>query len=292
MARTSTRFTSFPLEALSSLPEKPVLTDDRYWPTVELWKDVEWTLVPRSKQIFTTHRNWADSDSMEVEASDERLDCAGRSQVLLVGCSYLAGDYLPKHRRLLARLREENPGIHFSSVATSGAGLVTNLAHITKFLPPAYSPDVVVLAPTQALRQLIPQSPVPYNESPYGLWQNFYWLRAMSAKRAHSVFQDLIDKDLMRLEFLVTAMFPDSEFLLMLFDASGTDEVSLLRPIEREAIESRLKRFDRVHLLMGRDETRTFYRSFGPFNGNHPNAQHIDVLSRNIGASLSALRLG
>src|SRR2546421_5918057 len=43
------------------------------------------------------------------------------------------------------------------------------------------------LAPTQSLRQLIPQSPRPYNESPYGLWQNFYWLRAQSTKRAHTV---------------------------------------------------------------------------------------------------------
>src|SRR6266496_4979010 len=170
MDRTSTRFTSNPLEDLNSLPEQPTLADGRYWPMVELWKDVEWTLVPRSTHVFTTHRNWADTDGTEAEVSHERLDCARRPQVLLVGCSYLAGDYLPKDRRLLSRLRVENPGIHFSSVAASGAGLVTNLAHITKFLPLGYAPDVVVLAPTQALRQLIPRSPIPYNVSPYGLW--------------------------------------------------------------------------------------------------------------------------
>ena len=275
------------IEALSDLPERPVLADGRYWPSVPLWQDVEWTLVPRSEQIFTTHRKWADTDSPEVEVSEERLDCAGRPQVLLVGCSYLAGDYLPKRRRLLARLREANPGVHFTSVATSGAGLVTNLAHITRFLPPSYSPGVVVLAPTQSLRQLIPQSPLPYNESPYGLWQNFYWLRAQSPKRAHTVLRELINRDLLRLEYLVTRIFPDSEFLLTLFDASGTDEVSLLRPMEREAIESRLGPFDRVHTLMSRDEMSVFYRSHGPFDGNHPNAEQIDVLSKKIGASIA-----
>ena len=278
------------VDDLSNLPEKPALTAGRYWPTVELWRDVEWTLVPRSKQIFTTHRNWADTDSTEMEVSEERLDCAGRPQVLLVGCSYLAGDYLPKDRRLLARLREENPGVHFTSVATSGAGLVTNMAHITRFLPTGYSPDAVVLAPTQALRQLIPQSPIPYNKSPYGLWQNFYWLRALSSRRADSILQDLVNKDLLRMEYLVTTMFPDSEFLLILFDASGTDEVSLLRSMEREAIESRLQRFDRVRTLMTRDEMKAFYQSLGPFNGNHPNAEQIGLLSRKIGDSLSVLR--
>ena len=275
-----------PIEDLSGLPERPVLADGRYWPSVELWQGVQWTLVPRSAQIFTTHRKWADTDSVEAELNDERLDCAGRPQVLLVGCSYLAGDYLPKRHRLLARLREENPEVHFTSVATSGAGLVTNLAHITRFLPTGYSPDVVVLARTQSLRQLIPQSPRPYNESPYGLWQNFYWLRAQSTKRAHTVLQELINRDLLRLEYLVNRIFPGSEFLLTLFDASGTDEVSLLRPMEREAIERRLQPFDRVHTLMSRDEMSVFYRAHGPFHGNHPNSAQIELLGKKIGASI------
>jgi hypothetical protein len=277
-------------EDLSLLPDLPVLTAGRYWPTVELWRDVEWTLVPRSTQIFTTHRSWADTDSTEVEDGQERLDCSARPQVLLIGCSYLAGDYLPKRRRLLTRLREQNADVHFTSVATSGAGLVTNLAHITRFLPAEYSPDVVVLAPTQALRQLIPQSPLPFNESPYGLWQNCYWLRALSSRRADRVLQDLIEQDLVRLEYLVTTIFPNARFLLLLFDASGTDEVSLLRPMEREAIEGSLGRFDRVHTLMERSEMQAFYRSLGPFNGNHPNPDQIDFLSRRITTHLSTLR--
>ena len=279
-----------PFEALSRLPDLPVLTGSRYWPTVELWRDVEWTLVPRSMQIFTTHRDWADTDSTEAEDGQERLDCVPRPQVLLIGCSYLAGDYLPKGRRLLARLREQNPEIHFTSVATSGAGLVTNLAHITRFLPADYAPDVVVLAPTQALRQLIPQSPRPFNESPYGLWQHFYWLRALSSRRAQRVLQDLIDQDLQRLEYLVTTIFPNARFLLMLFDASGTEEVSLLRPIEREAIESRLQRCERVEMLMDRSDLRAFYRSMGPFHGNHPNADQIDFLSKRVTTRLTELR--
>jgi len=67
--------------------------------------------------------------------------------------------------------------------------------------------------------------------------------------------------------------------------------VSLLRPMEREAIESRLRPFDRVHTLMSRDEMSVFYRSHGPFDGNHPSAEQIDVLSKKIGASI-ALRFG
>ena len=275
------------IEDMSDLPEQPVLGDGRYWPSVRLWRNVAWTLVPRSEQIFTAHREWADSDGPEAEAGEERLDCTGRPQVLLVGCSYLAGDYLPKRQRLLSRLRDENPGVHFSSVATSGAGLVTNLAHITKFLPAGYSPDVVVLAPTQSLRQLIPESPRPYNESPYGLWQNFYWLRAQSPQRAHAILRELINRDLLRLDYLVNKIFPNSEFLVILFDASGTDNVSLLRPMEREAIEGLLRPCARVGALMSRDEMCLFYRAHGPFNGNHPNAEQIGLLGTKIGAFVS-----
>ena len=160
------------IEALSDLPERPVLADGRYWPSVPLWQDVEWTLVPRSEQIFTTHRKWADTDSPEVEVSEERLDCAGRPQVLLVGCSYLAGDYLPKRRRLLARLREANPGVHFTSVATSGAGLVTNLAaHLASCAEPGE-----ILVGTETARRLGASYRLEHLDHPeamemYRVWQ-------------------------------------------------------------------------------------------------------------------------
>ena len=211
------------------------------------------------------------------EPNSEYLELGSeRPSVLLVGCSYVACQHLPREDRLLDQLRRWLPGFSISSVAASGGGLVSNLRHIAHFLPHDYDPLVVVIAPSQSFRQYIPASSVEFNACPYGLWQQYYFVEGQSELTIDSVRAECLARDLLRLEFLVEEIFPDAHFAFTLWDSSDTSEITLISPKERQAFLRFIARHgDRCSLTILPDEMNHLYRELGPFDGTHPNRMQV-----------------
>jgi hypothetical protein len=277
---------------LEDLPDRPNTRDGGYMPTVDLWRDVRWTLTPGQRDIFPSgsYQNWPENFRPVPIAARELLDLAGdRPAVLLMGCSYLAGDYLSNPDRLIYRLRERVPGVSFSCIAASGGGLITNLAHAAQLLPASYQPDFVVLSPTQSFRQYIPESTVQFNESPYALWQHYYWFRSQRPARRDAIVEELCRRDCLRLDHMLRHTFPRARFLLVLFDSSGTGEMTLLQPAERALLEKWAARHaQRVRILLDRDEMMRLYLELGPFEKKHPNPRQIEALAARVARELAS----
>lgn len=275
------------IKQVENLPDSPCLELARYQPRVELWDDGVWTLTPGRTQLFpsSSYDHWPEnSRPVPINASELLALPDARPSMLLIGCSYLAGDYLANPERLLFRLRARlSEGWGVSCVAASGGGLITNLAHISRFLPSTYQPDVVLIAPTQSWRQYIPESTLQFNSSPYGLWQHYYWFSGQAAKKQPEILSELCRRDCLRLDYLVDVMFPASIFLVVLFDSTGTNEIPLLRPLERELLSAWVTRHaPRVRLLFDQDEMKKWYMDLGPFDKKHPNARQIEAIASRV----------